>query len=56
MSYSDARSHFVNASQIANGLKHLSHTLEENIRTLETDIRNLQSQRTRNSSSIVQNR
>jgi hypothetical protein len=51
MSYTEARSHFENAKntttdptiiEIANGLKHLSHALEEDIRELEQDIRNLQ--------------
>jgi hypothetical protein len=54
MSYSDARSHFENATnlkaaealtELANGLKHLSHAIEEDIRTLEQDIRSLQDQR-----------
>jgi polyhydroxyalkanoate synthesis regulator phasin len=51
MSYTEARSHFENAKnntadltiiEIANGLKHLSHALEEDIRTLEQDVRDLQ--------------
>jgi hypothetical protein len=51
MSYTEARSHFENAKnttaeqtliEIANGLKHLSHAIEEDIRTLEQDIRSLQ--------------
>ena len=51
MSYTEARSHFENAKnttadktliEIANGLKHLSHALEEDIRTIEQDIRDLQ--------------
>jgi hypothetical protein len=54
VSYTEARSHFENAKnntadpaiiEIANGLKHLSHAIEEDIRTLEQDIRDLQSQR-----------
>jgi signal transduction histidine kinase len=54
MSYSEARNHFENAtnlkadealSELANGLKHLSHAVEEAIRTLEQDIRNLQNRR-----------
>jgi hypothetical protein len=54
MSYSEARSHFENATnlkadeavtELANGLKHLSHAIEEDIRTLQEDIRNLQNQR-----------
>jgi hypothetical protein len=51
MSYTEARSHFENAKnntadptliEIANGLKHLSHALEEDIRAIEQDIRDLQ--------------
>jgi hypothetical protein len=51
MSYTEARSHFENAKnttadktliEIANGLKHLSHAIEEDIRTLGQDIRSLQ--------------
>ena len=51
MSYTEARSHFENAKnntadptiiEIANGLKHLSHAIEEDIRTLEQDLRHLQ--------------
>lgn len=51
VSYTEARSHFENAKnntadpaiiEIANGLKHLSHAIEEDIRTLEQDIRDLQ--------------
>jgi hypothetical protein len=54
MSYTEARSHFENAKnntadatliEIANGLKHLSHAIEEDIRRLEHDIRSLQNQR-----------
>ena len=55
MSYTEARSHFENAKnntadatliEIANGLKHLSHAIEEDIRRLEQDIRSgLQTQR-----------
>ena len=55
MSYTEARSHFENAKnttadktliEIANGLKHLSHAIEEDIRRLEQDIRSgLQNQR-----------
>jgi hypothetical protein len=54
MSYTEARSHFENAKnnttdptiiEIVNGLKHLSHAIEEDIRTLEQDIRTLQNQR-----------
>ena len=53
MSYTEARSHFENAKnntndptiiEIVNGLKHLSHAIEEDIRTLEQDIRDLQNQ------------
>jgi uncharacterized membrane protein len=59
MSYSDARSHFENATnlkadeavtELANGLKHLSHAIEEHMRTLEQDIRSLQNQRAGTSS------
>jgi hypothetical protein len=53
MSYTEARSHFENAKntadatliEIANGLKHLSHAIEEDIRRLEQDIRSFQNQR-----------
>jgi hypothetical protein len=54
MSYTEARSHFENAKnttadktliEIANGLKHLSHAIEEDIRRLEQDYRSLQNQR-----------
>ena len=54
MSYTEARSHFENAKnttadktliEIANGLKHLSHAIEEDIRRLEQDIRTFQNQR-----------
>jgi hypothetical protein len=54
MSYSEARNHFekarLNAAdsvtiEMLEGLKHLSHALEEDIRTLEKNIRNLQNQR-----------
>jgi hypothetical protein len=54
MSYTEARSHFQNVTnlkadaaiiELANGLKHLSHAIEEDIRTLEQDIRSLQNQR-----------
>ena len=54
MSYTEARSHFQNATnltsdagitELANGLKHLSHAIEEDIRTLEQDIHSLQNQR-----------
>jgi hypothetical protein len=53
-SYTEARSHFENAKnntadpaimEIANGLKHLAHVIEEDFRTLEQDMRNLQNQR-----------
>ena len=51
MSYTEARSHFENAKnntadptliEIANGLKHLSHAIEEDLRKLEQNIRNIQ--------------
>ena len=54
MSYTESRSHFQNATdlkadaaiiELANGLKHLSHAIEEDIRRLEQDIRSLQNQR-----------
>jgi hypothetical protein len=53
VSYTEARSHFENAKnntadpaiiEIANGLKHLSHAIEEDIRSLEQDIRDFQNQ------------
>jgi hypothetical protein len=54
MSYTEARSHFENAKnttadktliEIANGLKHISHAIEEDMRTLEQNIRSLQNRR-----------
>ena len=54
MSYTEARSHSENAKnntadttliEIVNGLKHLSHAIEEDIRTLGQDIGSLQNQR-----------
>ncbi len=54
MSYTEARNHFENAKnstadpiliEIVNGLKHLSHAIEEDIRTLEQENRSLQNQR-----------
>jgi hypothetical protein len=51
MSYSEARIHFDKArnsavdpalKDIAEGLRHLSHAVEENIRKMETDIRAIQ--------------
>jgi hypothetical protein len=53
MSYSDARIHFDKArnnvvdpalKDIAEGLRHLSHAIEEDIRKLEADIRVVQNQ------------
>ena len=50
MSYSEARNHFEKGKtntvdkgiiEMLDGLKHLSHALEENIRTLEQDIRDI---------------
>ena len=52
MSYSDARNHFEKAKintadavtiEMLDGLKHLSHAIEEDIRTLEQNIRDIQS-------------
>jgi predicted nucleic acid-binding Zn-ribbon protein len=60
MSYSEARNHFEKARlntadaatlEMLDGLKHLSHALEEDIRTLERNIRNLQNQRAGTGSS-----
>ena len=51
MSYSDARNHFEKAKintadavtiEMLDGLKHLSHAIEEDFRTLEQHIRNIQ--------------
>ena len=51
MSYSEARNHFEKARintadtvtiEMLDGLKHLSHAIEEDIRTLEQNIRNIQ--------------
>ena len=56
MSYSEARNHFekarINTADAAtidmlDGLKHLSHAIEEDYRTLEQHIRNIQEQRMR---------
>jgi hypothetical protein len=53
MSYSDARIHFDKArnnvvdpalKDIAEGLRHLSHAIEEDIRRVEEDIRTIQNQ------------
>jgi hypothetical protein len=50
MSYSEARNHFENAKNttpekamvdLLDGLKHLSHAFEEDIRTLEQNIRDV---------------
>ena len=52
MSYSDARNHFEKARmntadavtiEMLDGLKHLAHAIEEDIRALEQNIRNIQS-------------
>jgi hypothetical protein len=54
MSYSEARNHFDKARNntvddaimdIADGLKHLSHAIEEDIIRLEQDIRDIQNPR-----------
>ena len=51
MSYSEARNHFEKArmntadavsTEMLDGLKHLAHAIEEDIRTLEQHIRNIQ--------------
>ena len=51
MSYSESRNHFEKARintadavtvEMLDGLKHLSHTIEENFRTLEQHIRDVQ--------------
>jgi hypothetical protein len=51
VSYSEARNHFEKARmntddavtiEMLDGLKHLSHAIEEDIRTLEQNIRNIQ--------------
>jgi len=53
MSYSEARNHFEKARintadavaiEMLDGLKHLSHAIEEDYRTLEQHIRNIQEQ------------
>jgi len=50
MSYTEARSHFEKAKldnpnrgmlDLLDGLKHLSHALEEDLRTLEQSVRNI---------------
>jgi hypothetical protein len=54
MSYSEARNHFEKARintadavtiEMLDGLKHLSHAIEEDYRTLEQHIRDIQEQR-----------
>ncbi|MGA2648073.1 MAG: hypothetical protein ABSF15_25550 [Candidatus Sulfotelmatobacter sp.] len=51
MSYSEARNHFEKARintadavtiEMLDGLKHLSHSIEEDLRALEQNIRNIQ--------------
>jgi hypothetical protein len=51
MSYSESRNHFEKARiktaaavtiEMSDGLKHLSHAIEEDFRTLAQDIRNIQ--------------
>jgi predicted GTPase len=51
MSYSESRNHFEKARintadavtiEMLDGLKHLSHAIEEDVRTLEQHIRNIQ--------------
>ncbi len=51
MSYSESRNHFEKAGintadavtiEMLDGLKHLSHAIEEDVRTLEQHIRNIQ--------------
>ena len=51
MSYSESRNHFEKARintadavtiEMLDGLKHLSHAIEEDVRTLEKHIRNIQ--------------
>lgn len=51
MSYSESRNHFEKARintadavtiEMLDGLKHLSHAIEEDVRTLAQDIRNIQ--------------
>ena len=52
MSYSEARNHFEKAKmntadaatlEMLDGLKHLSHSIEEDFRTLEQNLRDIQS-------------
>jgi hypothetical protein len=52
MSYSEARNHFEKARmntadavtiEMLDGLKHLSHSIEEDFRTLEQNLRDIQS-------------
>jgi hypothetical protein len=59
MSYSEARNHFEKARmntadavaiEMLDGLKHLSHAIEEDFRTLEQHIRNIQSANTQTTS------
>jgi hypothetical protein len=58
MSYSGARNHFEKARmntadavtiEILDGLKHLSHSIEEDFRTLEQNLRNIQESADRHS-------
>jgi hypothetical protein len=57
MSYSESRNHFEKARintadavtiEMLDGLKHLSHAIEEDFRTLEQHIRNIQESADRN--------
>jgi hypothetical protein len=60
MSYSEARNHFEKGKnntvdrgiiEMLDGLKHLSHALEEDIRTIEQDIRDLRDIQNKNAST-----
>jgi hypothetical protein len=60
MSHSEARNHFEKARmntadavtiELLDGLKHLSHAIEENFRTVEQHIRNIQESADRHRSS-----
>jgi hypothetical protein len=62
MSYSEARNHFEKARintadavtiEMLDGLKHLSHAIEEDYRTLEQHVRNIQEQWMRTEPAVL---
>ncbi len=61
MTYSEARNHFEKARmntadavtiEILDGLKHLSHAIEEDYRALEQHVRDIKEQRTRTEPAV----